>query len=122
MYSNNKIQDQSPNLAKRVLVDGFWDENDLEAVFLIKASSENTFNNRKRKLQEITGFSDGGFDSYEEDSENGIWKIIVNGYFSDLEDLKTSINAMKKYNWLFLSDSCIMSDGDYIFSDGKWFL
>ena len=113
---------ESPNLAKRVLVDGFWDDNELEAVFLIEASSEEVFNNRRRKLQEITSFSDGGLDSFEEDSEGGVWEIIVTGYFSSLENLKEEIKVMSKYQWLFLSDSCILSDGDYIFANGEWFL
>lgn len=122
MEKNNQIKDESPNLAKRVLVDGFWDDNELEAVFLIQASSEDVFNNRRRKLQEITGFSDGGCGSYEKDEECDVWKIIVTGYFSSLENLKEEIKIMSKYKWLFLSDSCILSDGDYIFSDGEWFL
>jgi hypothetical protein len=120
MKNNNQIKDESPNLAKRLLVDGFWDENELEAVFLIRASSEDVFNNRRRKLQEITGFSDGGSGSYEEDNEGGLWKIIVTGYFNDLEELKLVIKKMEKYNWLFLSDSHILFEDDYLFSSGEW--
>jgi len=32
------------------------------------------------------------------------------------------IKIMSKYKWLYLSDSCILSDGDYIFSGGEWLL
>ena len=121
METNDKIKEESQNLANRVLVDGFWDDNELEAVFLIQASSEDVFNNRRRKLQEITGFSDGGCGSCEKDEECDVWKVIVTGYFSSLENLKEKIKIMSKYKWLFLSDSCILSDGDYIFSHDEWF-
>ena len=104
-----------------VLVDGFSEYDELEAVFLIQASSEDVFNNRRRKLQEITGFSDGGCGSYEKVEGCDVWKIIVTGYFNDLDELKNDIQKMKKYNWLFLSDSSILFDGEYLFSDGNWF-
>ncbi len=118
----NENSNEYPNLTKRVLADGFWDDNELEAVFLIQASSEDTFNNRRRKLQEMTRFSDGGCGSYEKDEECDVWKIIVTGYFSSLEELKEELKTMSKYKWLFLLDSCILSDGDYMFSGGTWFL
>jgi hypothetical protein len=36
MENNNQIKEESPNLAKRVMVDGFWDENDPEYYYLGK--------------------------------------------------------------------------------------
>lgn len=108
------------NKSKPLLVAGFSDDDELQGVFLIQASSEEVFNNRRRKLQEITGFSDGGCGSYEKDSECDVWKIITSEYFDTIEDLKSVIENMRKYKWFFYFDSHIMLDGDYLFSDGKW--
>jgi hypothetical protein len=116
-HSDNTKSDTCDN---NVLVGGFSEEDELQAVFLIQAVSESTFNNRRRKLQEITGFSDGGCGSYEEDNECGVWRIIVTGYFNDLEELKLVIKKMEKHNWLFLSDSHILFEDNYLFSSGAW--
>ena len=119
--NDNSVKDQNATCDNNVLVDGFSEDDELEAVFLIQASSENVFNNRRRKLKEITGFSDGGCGSYEKVEGCDVWKIIVTGYFNDLDELKNDIQKMKKHKWLFLSDSSILFDGEYIFSDGDWF-
>lgn len=118
--TNHSDNTKTATCDNNMLVGGFAEDDELQAVFLIQAVSENTFNNRRRKLQEITGFSDGGFGSYEEDNEGGIWKIIVTGYFNDLEELKSVIKKMEKYNWLFLSDSDILFEDNYLFSSGEW--
>jgi|688.fasta_scaffold1346076_1 hypothetical protein len=120
MNTDNSVKKQNATCDNNVLVGGFSEEDELQAVFLIQAVSESTFNNRRRKLQEITGFSDGGCGSYEEDNECGVWRIIVTGYFNDLEELKLVIKKMEKYKWLFLSDSHILFEDDYLFSSGKW--
>ena len=116
--NENEDKDNTATCDNNLSAHSFTEDDELQAVFLIQASSEEVFNNRRRKLQEITGFSDGG--SYEKVEGCDVWKIIVTGYFNDLEELKNDIQKMKKYNWLFLSDSCILFDGKYLFSDGEW--
>lgn len=106
----------------RMLTAGFGEDDYVEGVFLIEAKAKETFFNRKRKLEEITGFSDGCFDSYEEDMDGGIWKIITTGYFVTVQDLKDAIKKMEKYNWLYFLDTSIMLEGEYIYCDGKWFV
>jgi hypothetical protein len=105
-----------------LLCDGFGEDDWCEGVFLIEAKSKETFFNRKRKLEIITGFSDGFFDSYEEDDEGGIWKTISSAWFPTVKELKSALKKMKKYSWLFLSNSSIMLNGEYLFCDGKWFV
>lgn len=119
---NFSKEKETRHFAKPRLVAGFSEDDELEGVFLIQASSEKVFNKRRRKLQEITGFSDGGCGSYEKDSECDVWKIITSEYFDTVEDLKSVIESMRKYKWFFYFDSHIMLDGDYLFSDGKWFV
>lgn len=102
------------------VMDKIEDCLNLEGVFLIEAKTKETFYNRKRKLEEITGFSDLGFDSYEEDEEGGVWKIITNAYHDNIEETKTVIAKMKKFKWLFLSDSHILLDDKCVFSNGNW--
>lgn len=123
--SNNRVlsdENNTGNCAKQRLVAGFLEDDELQGVFLIQASSEEVFNIRRKKLQEITGFTDGGFGSYEKDSECDVWKIITSAYFDTIEDLKSEIESMKKYKWFFYYDSHIMLDGEYLFSDGQWFV
>lgn len=112
----------TPTNTNMVLVAAFGSDEPVTGVFLIEAKSRNTFLNRKRQLEKITGFSDGFMDAFEEDDEGGIWRLITEASFDDIDDLKKSFTKMRKYNWLFLSDSCVMFDNEYIFSDGKWFL
>jgi hypothetical protein len=111
---------KAPNDAKPLLAAGFGEDDYVEGVFLIEAKSRETFFNRKRKLEEITGFSDGFFDSFEEDDEGGIWKIITTAWFKDVVEIKKALNDMKKYKWLFLWDSSILFDGKEIYCDGRW--
>ena len=108
------------NPERKIKINQFGEDDWCEGVFLIEAKSKETFFNRKRKLEIITGFSDGFFDSYEEDDEGGIWKTITSAWFPTVKELKSVLRKMKRYNWLFLSDSYIMSNGQYLFSDGKW--
>lgn len=102
------------------LAAGFTEDDEIEGVFLIKAASKDTFFNRKSKLNAVTGFSDGYFDSYEEDDEGGIWKVITTASFDTVAELKAAIEKMRKYNWFFYHDSYLMLDSNYLFSDGKW--
>jgi len=99
---------------------GFGEDDYVEGVFLIEAKSRETFFNRKRKLEEITGFSDGMFDSFEEDEEGGVWKVITTAWFENVEEIKKALGKMKKYNWLFFSDSSILFEGKEIYCDGRW--
>lgn len=105
-----------------VLATGFGEDDYVEGVFLIEAKAEQTFFNRKRRLEEITGFSDGFFDSYEEDEEGGIWKVITTAWFENVDEIKKALKKMEKYNWLFLSDSSILFEGKEIYCDGRWFV
>jgi hypothetical protein len=98
----------------------FGEDDYVEGVFLIEAKSRETFFNRKRKLEEITGFSDGMLDSFEEDEEGGVWKVITTAWFENVEEIKKALGKMKKYNWLFLSDSSILFEGIEIYCDGQW--
>ena len=116
---NTPKNSTAPNLKSTVLADGFFE---VEGVFLIEAVAKNTFLNRKKKLEELTGFSDGMFDSYQEDEEGGIWKTISQAEFKSVDELKKTVIAMKKYNWLFLSDSSILFEGSEIFCNGRWLI
>lgn len=95
------------------------EELELEGVFLIKASTEDVFFNRRSKFFEVTGFNDFGMDSYEEDDEGGIWKLIAVAT-TDLHTLKDQMAKMKKYSWFFDRDCTIMHEGEYLLCDGKW--
>lgn len=106
----------------KTLTNSFGEDDYVEGVFLIEAKSKETFFNRKSKLEAITGFSDGYFDSYEEDDGGGVWKVITTACFENVDELKNAMNNMKKYKWFFYSDSSILLDGEYIYSDGKWFI
>lgn len=103
-----------------VLATGFGEDDYVEGVFLIEAKAKEAFFNRKMKLEEITGFSDGFFDSYEEDEEGGIWKVITTAWFENVDEIKKALKSMEKYNWLFLSDSSILFEGKEIYCDGRW--
>lgn len=118
---NSKETEIKPELYT-LLTSGFGDDDSVEGVFLIEAKTEQTFFNRKQKLAEITGFSDGGFDSYEQDEDGGSWKIITTAFFETIEDLKNAIKKMEKYNWLYLLDTSIMFDSEYLYCEGKWFV
>lgn len=98
----------------------FGEDDYIEGVFLIEAKCKETFFNRKRKLEIVTGFSDGFFDSYEEDDEGGLWKIITTAWFPSVVELKMALLKMKKYNWLFLSDSSVLFNGEEIYCNGRW--
>lgn len=98
----------------------FNSESEVEGVFLIRASSRDVFFNRKRKLEILTGFSDGMFDSFEEDEEGCVWKVITTATFDNIDELKSAIKKVEKFNWLFLNDSELLIDGEYLLSDGKW--
>lgn len=107
----------SPNSTNAVLAAGFSEDDVIEGVFLLKASSEDVFFNRKNKLRELTGF-DG--DAYEEDDEGGIFKLITTGYFENMNEVKSAVEIMKKYNWFFYYDSDLLLNGKEIFSGGRW--
>ena len=106
-----------------LLLAGFPEEdNYIEGVFIIEAKSKETFFNRQQKLEDITGFTTGGFDSYEKDADGGGWKIITMGQCESLEDLKLKMNKIKKYKWLYWYDSDLLFDGKEIFSSGEWLI
>ena len=58
-------------------------------------------------------------DSFEEDEEGGVWKVITTAWFENVEEIKKALGKMKKYNWLFLSDSSILFEGKEIYCDGR---
>ena len=103
-----------------VLATGFGEDDYVEGVFLIEAKAKETFFNRKRRLEKITGFSDGYFDSYEEDEEGGVWKVITTAWFENIDEIKKALKKMEKYNWLFKYDSSILFEGKEIYCDGRW--
>jgi len=105
-----------------VLTAGFGEDDYVEGVFLIEAIAKETFFNRKAKLEAITGFSDGYFDSYEEDEEGGVWKIITSAWFETVGDLKNAMKKMERYKWFFNTNSSILLNGEYLYSDGEWML
>lgn len=114
-----KVKDlnENGNIANAVLAAGFSQDDVIEGVFLLKASSEDVFFNRKNKLRELTGF-DG--DAYEEDDEGGIFKLITTAYFDNMKEVKSAVERMKKYNWFFYYDSDLLLNGKEIFSGGRW--
>lgn len=103
-----------------VLTAGFGEDDYVEGVFLIEAKSKETFFNRKSKLEAVTWFSDGYFDSYEEDEEGGIWKVITTAWFENVFELKKAMKKMEKYKWFFSSDSSLLLNGEYLYVDGRW--
>ena len=100
----------------------FSEDDYIEGVFVIAAKSIDTFLNRKGKLEDITGFSTDGFDSYEEDEDGGCWKVITTAKFESLIELKQKMDQLKKYEWLYWFDSDLLFNGNEIFSDGKWLI
>ena len=71
----------------------FSDDDTIEGVFLIKASSVDVFLNRKSKLAELTGFAGC---AYEEDEDGGIFKIITTGCFCNTTEVKSVIERIFK--------------------------
>lgn len=104
----------------KMLPTRFGEDDYVDGVFLIEAKAKQTFFNRKKRLEEITGFSDGFFDSYEEDDEGGIWKVITTACFKNVDEIKKALKKMEKYKWLFQSDSSILFEGKEIYCDGRW--
>lgn len=98
----------------------FGKDDWVEGVFLIEAKLKQTFLNRKQRLEEITGFSDEMFDSWEEDREGGLWKVITTAWFPSTDEIKAALTKMRKYKWLLLLDSCLLFKGKEIYCDGKW--
>jgi len=92
---------------------------EIDCIFSISASSKDLFLERLLKV-EAFGFNIGLLASYEKDVDADIWKTITVGYFQEMKDLKETIEEMKKYDWLNLSDSSMLLDGQYIFSSGDW--
>lgn len=121
---NDLKEPTQPDLTDSLpLLAGFPEEdNYIEGVFIIEAKSKATFFNRQQKLEDITGFTTGGFDSYEKDDDGGGWKIITMGQFESLEDLKLKMNKLKKFKWLYWFDSDLLFDGKEIFSSGEWLI
>ena len=119
--SQNNHQ-KKPMAYDAVLTAGFGEDDYVEGVFLIEAIAKETFFNRKAKLEAITGFSDGYFDSYEEDEEGGVWKIITSAWFETVGDLKNAMKKMERYKWFFNTNSSILLNGEYLYSDGEWML
>jgi len=120
MNTSKDIQELQDNTTNRVLETGFGEDDYVEGVFLIAAKAEETFFNRQRKFKEITGFSDGGFDSFEDDEDGGCWKTILTGWFENVDEIKKALKKIEKYNWLFQSDSSIYFEGKEIFCSGRW--
>ena len=118
MSTTEKIN--SSHALYKVLTAGFGEDDYIEGVFLIEAKTKETFFNRKYKLESITGFSDGHFDSYEEDEEGGIWKVITKAWFKNIDELKNAMKIMEKYNWFYSSDSSLLLNGEYLYVDGRW--
>ena len=111
---------ENGSCANRVLTADFGEDDYVEGVFLIEAKAKETFFNRKSKLEAVTGFSDGYFDSYEEYEECGIWKVITTAWFKNIDELKKAMKKMEKYKWFYSSDSSLLLDGEYLYVDGVW--
>jgi hypothetical protein len=105
-------------IIRRIIKKGFTGDDYVEGVFLIKASTQDVFFNRKEKLELLTGFSDGMYDYSEEDG--GIWKVITTAHFDSINELKQAIKKAEKFSWLYLRDSWILFEGEDLFSDGEW--
>lgn len=89
---------------------------DVEGVFLIIASKEHVFLNRKHILNEVFGYS--GFDSYEHNG--GVWKLIATATFDSMDEVKRAMGCMREFQWFLGEDSTLLVDGKEIYSDGVW--
>lgn len=96
-----------------------WDGH-VEGVFYIRASSRDILLKRTRILEETTGFSDGGFNRFEEDDDGGFWKVITTYYFESIDEVYKAMKRMEKYSWFWDDASALLINGKEIFSDGKW--
>ncbi len=92
----------------------------VEGVFIIEASSKDVFKNRFRRVEELTGFSTGGFDSYEKCDGGGAWRIITTAEFENLEAVKAAFQKVIKFKWFFDLDSSLLINGKEIYCDGRW--
>ena len=94
----------------------------IEANLLILASNKNVFLNRKSRIESITGFSDGFFDSWEQLECKDVYRLIAMANFESIAELKQVIKKAEKYNWIFWNDSYLLQDGTEIYSEGKWLI
>jgi len=94
----------------------------LVGVFVIEAESEEEFLNRKEKFREITGFTDDGFDSYEEYEEGGLWKVVTSVFFKNKDEIKKDLKEMENYDWLIEGGSRIVFERQNIWCEGKWLI
>ena len=95
-------------------------EINVDIVLLIEAETEEILIDRAKKV-----FMSGGLrcniNSYEEDEEGGLWKIITNSYFDNVSEVKKWFNkARLEFEWLLDSDSYLVVDGEYLYSSGEW--
>lgn len=106
-----------------LLTTGFSEDDFIEGVFLIEAENEEQFFDRKNLIHDMSEFCDGGFDSWEEDEEGGLYKAILSAYYPSVALIKKAWEEMTdKYEWLFKEDSTILFEGLELWSGGKWLL
>jgi len=97
-------------------------DDTIEGVFLIEAKTEETFHNRRRKLEELTGFTTDNFDAYEEDEDGGVWKVITTAHFNNVDEIKKALEKMRRHKWLYLLDSTLLLEGKELYCDGRWII
>lgn len=107
----------------RLLTAGFGEDDFIEGVFLIEAADTDEFLQRRDELINSSEFCDPSLISYEEDEEGGLFKTIMEAYYTDVASIKKAWEELtEKHEWLFKDDSSILFEGLELWSDGKWCL
>lgn len=121
---NNTAQNlENTTLAERIsfVIDV---DNQPQVSFLMRASSRDILLDRLRKIMEVTWFTNCGFDCDQRDSEcRSLYKIVMIGHgFEDIKTIKKHWNRLCKFGWFYENDSCLLQNGEYLFSEGKWYV
>jgi len=93
----------------------------IEIVFFITASNREVLFNRISKFNKLTELQCSILDC-EEDEEGGIFKNIIDGQFGSVNELKKTMEQLKKFRWFswWNMDIIDIDSGKYLFSEGEW--
>lgn len=93
----------------------------IEIVFFIIASNKDVLFNRLCKFNKLTELQCSISDC-EKDEEGGIYKSAIDGQFDNIDDLKKTMEKLKKFKWFAWWDMDVIDidSGKYLFAEGKW--